>query len=412
MEPVYELFLEALKAALEDRQVTWGTEVPPEQIYQLLDLAQDHHVLAILFEAIYSCPAVAAVDGVAMMQCRHSAVQTVMTQALKTEGFLALNRHLRENGVTPLVVKGIVCRNLYPKPDCRISGDEDVLCGEHQFKACHKAMLSFGMEPCGSGTESYEVPYRKADSPLYIELHKSLFTRRSDVLSDYNRFFEKAFDRSVEITVSNTPVATLGYTDHLLYLIIHAFKHFLHSGFGIRQVCDLVLFANAYGERVDWEYVLEQCRSIRADQFAAALFQIGEKYLVFSPEQARYPDVWRDIQVDEKPLLADMLYGGLYGSSDRSRVHSSNMTLNAVAANKKGKKSRGNLIRTVFPPAKSLEGRYPYLERMPFLLPVAWTSRIIGYAKESVTEPSAGAADVIRTGSKRIELLREYGIID
>lgn len=412
MEPVYALFLEALKAALESRQVTWGTEVSTEQIYMLLDLAQEHHVLPVIFEAIYACPAAAAVDGVVLMTCRRSVVQSVMTQAVKTEEFLALNRHLRENGVKPLVVKGIICRNLYPKPDSRVSGDEDVLCGEHQFKACHKAMIAFGMEPGGSGLESYEVPYRKEDSPLYIELHKSLFVRESDIFGDCNRFFDDAFDRAVEISVNGTPVATLSHTDHILYLIIHAFKHFLHSGFGIRQVCDMILFANAYGEHIDWEYVLDKCRSIRADKFAATLFWIGEKYLGFSPEKAHYPPMWREIDVDGEALLADLLYGGIYGSSDRSRVHSSNMTLNAVAADKKGKKNRGNVIRTIFPPAKSIEGRYPYLRRMPFLLPVAWSSRIFGYAKETASAPAGAAADVIRTGSKRIELLREYDIID
>lgn len=32
-------------------------------------------------------------------------------------------------------------------------------------------------------------------------------------------------------------------SDHLFYLICHALKHFYHSGFGIRQVCDILLFA-------------------------------------------------------------------------------------------------------------------------------------------------------------------------
>lgn len=412
MERIYELFLEAMRAALEDRQVDWGTGVTPEEMCQLMDLAVEHHVLPMVFEAVYACPATTAMDGVLFMHCKRSTVQSVMTQALKTEDFLALNHHLRKNGVKPLVVKGIICRNLYPRPDYRFSGDEDVLCGEHQFKACHKAMIDFGMEPCAPSLESYEVPYRKEDSALYIELHKSLFPRDSDIFSDCNRFFDDSFDRLVEIDIQGEPVATLSHTDHMLYLILHAFKHFLHSGFGIRQVCDMVLFGNAYGEYVDWDYVLSKCRSIRADKFAAALFAIGEKYLGFSPEKACYPHIWQQIEVDEEALLADLLYGGIYGSSDRSRVHSSNMTLNAVSADKKGKKSRGNLLKTVFPPAKSLEGRYPYLHRMPFLLPVAWTSRIFGYAKESIAEPDSAAAEVIRTGSKRIELLRHYDIID
>lgn len=412
MDPVYVLFLEALKASLEDRQVPWGEEVMPQQLSGLLSVAQEHHVLPMVLEAVYNCPAAKAMHPAELALCKRSTVQTVMAQAMKTEEFLELYRHLRRNGITPLVVKGIICRNLYPRPDYRFSGDEDVLCGEDRFHACHKAMIGFGMEPCSSTLESYEVPYHKTDGGLYIELHKTLFERKSDVFGECNRLFEDAFDRLVEIEIQGERIATLGYTDHMLYLILHAFKHFLHSGFGIRQVSDMVLFANAYGQYVDWKYVLRKCRGIRADKFAAAIFQIGEKYLTFSPDKACYPKVWREIKVDEQSLLEDMLWGGIYGTSDRSRVHSSNMTLNAVAADKKGKKSRGNLIKTVFPPAKSLEGRFPFLRRKPYLLPVAWVCRIFGYARETMAEPSSTASEAIRTGSRRIELLRKYEIID
>jgi hypothetical protein len=107
-----------------------------------------------------------------------------------------------------------------------------------------------------------------------------------------------------------------------------------------------------------------------------------------------------------------MLRGGIYGYSERSRMHSSNMTLNAVSADKKGKHSGGNILRTIFPPVRNMEGKFPYLRRMPFLLPVAWASRIIGYAKETITEQDSSASDVLRIGSQRIELLRQYDIID
>ena len=412
MEPIYELFLEAVRCSLENRQVNWSADVTPEQMGQIMTLAEQHHVLPLVFEATFSCAAATNMDGVLFMKCKRTTVQSVMVQAIKTEEFLALNRHLREHGVTPLVVKGIICRSLYPRPDYRTSGDEDVLCGEHQFKATHSAMIDFGMEATASTLDSYEVPYRRDDSALYIELHKTLFPTESDIFSDCNRFFEDCFDRLIEVDIQGDPVATLNHTDHMLYLLLHAFKHFLHAGFGIRQVCDMVLYANAFGSQIDWEYVRMKCRGLRADTFAAALFDIGKKHLGFSPEKACYPYSWQQMEVNGDALLADLLYGGIYGSSDMSRVHSSNMTLNAVSADKKGKKAKKSLIKTVFPPARNLEHRFPYLRRAPVLLPVAWVSRIFGYAKESLTESDTSVSDIIRTGSQRIDLLRHYDIID
>ena len=411
MERVYELFLQALRSALRDQRLDWA-DVTGEEMERIIALAQEHHVLPMIFETVFDCPSAKNMDEWLYAHCRRETIHSVMAQSMKTGEFLELSRLFREQSVRPLVVKGIVCRNLYPKPDYRLSGDEDVFCGDSQFKACHKVMIDFGMEPSAPDLSGYEVPYHKADGALYIELHKSLFARNSDVFSDCNLFFDNAFDRAIEIDIQGQSIPTLSHTDHMLYLIVHAFKHFLHSGFGIRQVCDMTLFANAYGSQIDWAYVLMACRSIRADKFAAALFRIGEKYLVFCPQKACYPDFWKEIQVDEGQLLADLLYGGIYGSADRSRVHSSNMTLNAVAKDKQGKKAKRGIIRTIFPSAKSIENRFPYLHNHPWLLPVAWTTRIFGYAKESIADPNSGAGDVIRTGSQRIELLRQYDIID
>ncbi len=102
--------------------------------------------------------------------------------------------------------------------------------------------------------------------------------------------------------------------------------------------------------------------------FAAALFAIGEKYLTFDPEKAHYPKVWQGICVDETDMLMDLLDSGIYGNANMSRKHSSNMTLDAVAADKNGKKAGNTVLKSLFPSAKKLEGRYPYLKKHPILL--------------------------------------------
>ena len=111
-------------------------------------------------------------------------------------------------------------------------------------------------------------------------------------------------------------------------------------------------------------------------------------------------------------MLDDLLDSGIYGGSNMSRKHSSSITLNAVSAQKQGKKPGNHVLKTVFPPAKALEGRFPYLKEHPYLLPVAWTSRLFHYQKELQRTSDNDAAESIRIGNQRIELMKEYGIID
>ena len=87
-----------------------------------------------------------------------------------------------------------------------------------------------------------------------------------------------------------------------------------------------------------WIRILRQCREIHADVFTAALFRIGQKYLTFDPVLAGYPKEWQEIQVDEQLMLDDLLDAGIYGDGTMSRKHSSNITLNAVSAQKQGKR--------------------------------------------------------------------------
>lgn len=410
---IKQLFLEALGASLRGERVRWEMELTAKDWAELFQLAHVHQVLPMIYEAVYACPAARTADPRMMMVCKRQTLQGVMMQAMKTGEFLALMRHLQAAGLTPCVVKGIACRSLYPKPDHRMSGDEDVLIPPQQAQKCHEAMLSFGMqmaEPEADPMEAFEVPYGKPGSPLYIELHKSLFPPDSDAYGDLNRYFEDAHARTAALTVGGVTVATLSPTDHFFYLICHSFKHFLHSGFGLRQVCDIVLYANRWGAEIDWALVRKNCAQIHALQFAQALLKIGKVHFGFDPEAACMPGDWDIELVDEGPMLEDLLDSGVFGDATMSRKHSSTMTLSAVSADKQGKKGRRNVVRTLFPKLGSMEGRYPYLKKKPYLLPVAWMSRIMAYARRSGRQ-NDNTAESLRIASERIELMRKYGII-
>lgn len=414
MERLHELFLQALGASLKSEQVAWEDGISSEDWCALFRLARDHHVLPMVFEAVYRCPAIASADPALVTGVRNNARTIVIQQTVKTTEFLQLFQRLLDAGITPMVVKGLVCRELYPMPDHRVSGDEDLLISPEQYPLCREVFFDCGMVIADENAEkadSHEIPFVKQGGQLYIELHKSLFPPESDAYGDLNRYFDGANGRAVTVTVMGSPIRTLCPTDHLFYLICHAFKHFLHSGFGIRQVCDIVLFANRYGVQIDWAQVLENCRAIRADRFTAGLLRIGQDYLGFDPEAACLPECWSELTADPEHLLQDLLLSGVYGGTDMSRKHSSSITLHAVAAQKQGKKARSSAMVSLFPPAKSLEGRFPYLKEKPWLLPVAWASRILHYGRGGQTRTN-NAADSLRLGNQRVELLREYGIID
>lgn len=415
MKASEERFLEALRAALRNGTVDWAEEIPAREWGELFQMAQMHKVQPMIYEAVISCPAAQRLDPAALEQLRRQTVEQVMYQAVKTEEFLRLIGHLKEKGITPLVFKGILCRSMYPKPDHRLSSDEDILIPAEQFPACHEAMESFGMRlvnPEKDIFQAYEVSYITDRSPLYIELHKSLFEPESDACKDFNCYFEDVFERAVQVTVQGASVLAMECTDYLFYLICHAFKHFIHCGVGIRQMCDIMLFADAYHREIDWMRIGEQCRALHAEIFAAALFRIGGNYLGFGGNQKFLPEEWSDLKVDEAAMLEDALCGGVYGSSSMSRKYSSSLTVHAVENQKAGKK-KNMLIQILFPSAESMLNRYPYLKNKKWLLPAAWIKRICKYSLSVLPGHHYGnsASAALKIGRERIGLMKQYGIM-
>ncbi len=410
MNTIHSFFLHILKYALKGEKMTVSPAFTIAEWEQLIHLSQQHHVLPLIFETVHRIPAFQKLPYYASL--RNQVRAQVMVQVQKTLDFQSLYQFLSTKKLHPLVVKGLVCRNLYPYPDHRISSDEDLLISPDQITLYHEVLTQYGLSaPSSFSKDDYEIPYRKEGGLLYIELHRYLFPPQSDAYGELNHFFSDVHDQNIIETIQNIPVHTLPPTEHLFYLICHSFKHFLHSGFGIRQVCDIILYANTYGQQIDWSIVLDRCRMIRADHFAAALFSIGKKYLTFDPVSACYPLQWQELQVNETNLLQDLLLGGVYGSSNRNRTHSSNITLEAVSSHKKGKKKRNSLFVSLFPSAKKIEGRFPYLRKRPYLLPFAWIQRMIAYGKESKSTSHKGA-ESIKIGNQRVDLLKEYHIID
>lgn len=391
-------FLHIAKAAVS------GGELPAENVDwpAVFALAGQQKLLPIVFEAARKTPA-AAENAALFAAVKQQVIAQVMHQTVRSAEFADLYRKLRAAGLHPVVVKGQLCSCLYPLKDHRISADDDILIPDGEFFACHEQLLAHGLTtdtPADELPTADEVSYTKDGSPLYIELHRRLFDSSEDAHDELNRFFTDLNTTEIDGFLAMPP------HEHLLYLLLHAYKHFVRSGIGVRQFCDIGLWARAYHDEIDWQRLHDQCESVHAATFAAAAFRIARDYLGIDFD---LPAQW-DGSIDVEPLLHDTLCGGVYGSNDLTRLHSSTVTLNAVKSSRKGRKS--TVLRTIFPKKTYLESRYPYLKKRPYLLPVAWVQRIAHYASEKRSGAGNSASGSIKLAKERIELMKQYDIMD
>lgn len=400
MNETEELFLDILRDGVRGRKAKNTETYTIQQWAELCRLAEIHQVLPLFAEAVYE-----VIDVTMREQLVEDAVRETIGQASRSVEFIQLYKYLVDHGLKPLVMKGIICRELYPEPEQRASVDEDLLIEPDETDRYDEVFRSYGLFP-EAGTDihkEHEITYRSPEKNLYIEVHRNLFAPDS-AFKDLNTLFEEK--KAVSERIYDTDVYTLDPTDHILYMICHAYKHFLYSGVGIRQMCDIALFSEYHKEAIDWQKIYDDCRRYKIDRYAAGVLRLCSNYLGMS----YLPGQFRDVEVDEVPMLEDILDGGLYGTSDMDRLHSSTLTMEAVSASQEGRRSNG-LRNSLFPSFEYMKQNYTYLEKKPWLLPAAWGQRIHKYLKDR-RNSRVDPGKTIEIGRRRIDLLKQYGIID
>lgn len=405
MDKEQQLLLHILRASLNEDDGAFRGEYDGDLLTRMLRLASNHHVLPLVTEYLWQSSSGREPDEVYRRRARARTVG----QAQCTADFLLLYSYLLQCGLSPAVMKGIVCRRLYPSPELRPSVDEDLLVTPEDYAALYDALTGYGLVPQEDAPTDRipaEMTFKGAETGLYLEVHTCLIPPDNAAYGALNAFFDGVLDRTVTVQVQDVTLRTLSPTDHVLYLLCHAYKHFLHAGVGIRQVCDLGMMAREYDSQIDWGYILNCCRQVRMERFAAGLLRIGEKHLGFE-----MPEAFASVSVDEADLLEDILTGGLYGVDDINRAHTATITLDAVAAQRQGRRASG-LLAAAFPARSSLEGRFPYLKEKPWLLPAAWVQRILRYLTHRDRNAPGTPSESLRIGAERVALLKQYGIID
>lgn len=372
-------------------------------IAELVLLSSKHKVLPIVFSVLRRFGCGFEPQNIAPIK---AAVMTESALGIQREAaFLKLYAELEKISVSPIVVKGAVLSRLYPEKNCRFSTDEDLLFTKEQLKKALPVFNAHGLARTHADDEDTVHGFRNSANGLYIEAHTKLFPEYPSLNIIMNELFEDAFENSSTADINGTAVKTLSPTEHLLFLILHSFKHFIYCGFGVRQILDFIVFSKSYRGKTDTSRILNSLRSVNAMGFFDALLCICQKHFNSSPDELGFDGYCPEV-FDTDDLMADILSGGAYGNSSKERIHSSVITLSASDS-----KGSTNVLTSLFPPADILKSSYPYLRKKPYLLPIAWCSRVIAHFSKEKKERRFKATESIEIGKERLRMMKKYKII-
>lgn len=378
---------------------------------EILRMADQHNLYALVVEL--SSDYEEFKKSSAYHSCMTRAMQQVAEQVQRTEAFLELYRAFSKSGLCPIVMKGIICRQLYGEyRDHRPSGDEDILIQKKDFELAKKILESQGYAAERENITSeqldelQEVSFTNTQTGLYIELHINPTGHENRLRRRMNECFTNVFSDDQEVEIEGVRIRTMNHRDHFLFLILHAIRHFTDGGIGIRQVLDILLYQRKYSDAIDWDYINRKLKEFDAFLFLSDLIHIGNQYLGFQLPAFGEPNCPDD-------LLEEMMYSGAFGNATQAQRTAKHMTA-AVMTSRAAGRNKGKImvmLQTFFPGKDLMINRHPELQEKPWLLPLRWLQRCGRFLRHNRSNGGNLARESMEISRRRIRILEKYKII-
>lgn len=376
----------------------------------IMSMASYHRVLPLVTEAALRHDSFKKYSGKDIIT--HKSVKLTVEQCEKNEEFCRVYKELTKENIFPLVMKGIICRSLYGKlSEHRTSGDEDILIEEKDFKKTDEILRVSGYLPDAEyyteNTENavFEIPYTSQNGVSRIEVHFTPLSRHTESEVLMNSYFSSAFTDFREVTINSIVFRTLNHTDHFLFLIFHALKHFTFAGLGIRQITDILLYAEKYSDEIDWGYIKSILKKFNALQFFGDVIALGNEYLGFELDFDCVPEF-------TELLLNDIAMAGIYGKGTASRRAASQIVGTVVEGGGKSLKygKVGMLLTTLFPPQKHFIGKNNEMKSKSSFSPAEYASRFDRFLKYADKYKNGAVKEGLEISRERLDLLKKYNL--
>ena len=275
-------------------------------------LAKQQGLAAIILDGIEKLPDERRPKKELLLQWIGEVMQMEAEYAAQQKTATKMARLFQANCIRTYVLKGVVVSECYPNPSHRCSVDLDCyLIGESG---------TFNVWESGNNlieAQGYDVEYEFYKNStfllpnLIVENHRYMVPFRGNkklknlelLLEAYMRE-DKGYDKIEGTYLYRPPVMVSA-----LFLIEHAYSHFLHEGLTWRHVLDWMMFSRKHEKEIDWgelDLLIDEYgfRKFYDPFYRLGLYLLGETNMnaFTTKETMMLEDVWDDLALHDTAL--------------------------------------------------------------------------------------------------------------
>lgn len=381
-----------------DEKINWN---------EVLEESEAHKVTPLIYSSINRAEALNIMDESTLSTLKKNVFKSSITQSSHIKNVASVLERFNNAGIPIIVLKGLVVRDYYPIPDLRTMCDADVLVHEEDLEKVSALMISLG----------FNQIKEKDDHGAHIVFYKgsTVFEVHWTLIND--RFFkgdksleDKLWDDAMDVTVGGVKTKSLSLEDLAVHLCTHMAVHLAYSGFGVRQLTDLVVLVERKGHLIDWKAFLNKSKECGVYTFAIAIFNICNRLFDMEmPKEIKGEKNIKNKYIEQ--LIQDIFDSGVHGKKSNDRVFAAEFAFDQGEGAADGSVSIiKKFMKLLFPPISQMSDKYNYAKKFILLAPIAWIHHLIeGILNKDYNFSSKMkmATSTVSVANKRNKLLKE-----
>lgn len=222
---------------------------------QLYEISKKHNIVCIIYESLYRNNIEIPEDinnrflHTAISEIKYSEEQLLFVEQLQEK--------FNELGIKHMLIKGLVIKHLYPKPEFRKMSDLDILIDYSQCNDITKAMLAL---KCSEKTLTNHEWIWLSPKNVYIELHQKMIPSYVD---EFYAYYKNEWDFC---KIKNNYEYVMSKEDFYIYIFTHYAKHYKNGGIGIVHVLDIWILKSQWSD-MDFNYINNQLKKLELEEF-------------------------------------------------------------------------------------------------------------------------------------------------
>lgn len=285
---------------------------------ELCSIARQHGVLALLYDPLTERSDLP--EGVRDMVTKYA--RRIVQQSYR---LLFLTKYLsgkmEKAGLPVVVLKGVGTASFYPVPELRKSGDVDLLLTDRSYleRAC-EILQECDCVRMKEQNALHHIAFCTKDG-IEVEVHTLLAEPFDhDKINHYleNRLKDFGVDvKNADCMGVALPILNGGY--HAYELLLHMLQHFLRRGFGLKFLCDWVVFWNQTWPSEEKEKYKTLVRESGLKSFSDIVTCTCVRYLGLLKEKVAWMNLPEENGI-EADFLKEILVAEEFGKSESDRM--------------------------------------------------------------------------------------------